>query len=146
MNIKKKEGGFYAAKVRLFLNEYNGISLEEFCRVENVSYTKMCNCLGRASYQKQETSPKVETQEVLAEQPDVELPQMELRPLVFDSPCEDAVEQATCVIPQSDKASSNSGYLNNVRLKTAGNIEITVPKCPVKVLVSLLKEMEGLTC
>ena len=27
---KKKEGGFYASKVRLFLNEYDGISLEEF--------------------------------------------------------------------------------------------------------------------
>jgi len=27
---KKKEGGFYASKVRLFLNEYDGMSLEEF--------------------------------------------------------------------------------------------------------------------
>ena len=41
---KKKEGGFYASKVRLFLNEYDGISLEEFCKVEKVSYSKMLNC------------------------------------------------------------------------------------------------------
>lgn len=38
---KKKEGGFYASKVRLFLNEYDGISLEEFCKAERVSYNKM---------------------------------------------------------------------------------------------------------
>ena len=38
---KKKEGGFYASKVRLFLNEYDGIPLEEFCKAEKVSYNKM---------------------------------------------------------------------------------------------------------
>jgi len=43
---KKKEGGFYASKVRLFLNEYDGISLEEFCKAEKVSYSKMLYCLG----------------------------------------------------------------------------------------------------
>ena len=43
---KKKEGGFYASKVRLFLNEYDGIPLEEFCKAEKVSYKKMLNCLG----------------------------------------------------------------------------------------------------
>ena len=48
---KKKEGGFYASKVRLFLNEYDGISLEEFCKAEKVSYSKMLNCLGWTSYQ-----------------------------------------------------------------------------------------------
>ena len=41
---KKKEGGFYASKVRLFLNEYDGIPLEEFCKAEKVSYNKMLNC------------------------------------------------------------------------------------------------------
>ena len=34
---KKKEGGFYASKVRLFLNEYDGIPLEEFCKAEKSS-------------------------------------------------------------------------------------------------------------
>ena len=33
---KKKEGGFYASKVRLFLNEYDGISLEEFCKADDL--------------------------------------------------------------------------------------------------------------
>jgi hypothetical protein len=46
---KKKEGGFYASKVRLFLNEYDGIPLEEFCKAEKVSYNKMLNCLGRTN-------------------------------------------------------------------------------------------------
>ena len=48
---KKKEGGFYASKVRLFLNEYDGIPLEEFCKAEKVSYNKMLNCLGRTNHQ-----------------------------------------------------------------------------------------------
>ena len=48
---KKKEGGFYASKVRLFLNEYDGIPLEEFCKAEKVSYSKMLNCLGRTNHQ-----------------------------------------------------------------------------------------------
>ncbi len=52
MNHKKREGDFYSSKVRLFLNEYGGINLEEFCKAERVSYSKMCNCLGRPSYRK----------------------------------------------------------------------------------------------
>jgi len=48
---KKKEGGFYASKVRLFLNEYDGIPLEEFCKAEKVSYKKMLNCLGGTNHQ-----------------------------------------------------------------------------------------------
>ena len=55
MKTQKKEGSFYAAKVRLFLNEYGGIDLEEFCKAERVSYTKMCHCLGRPSYRKPKT-------------------------------------------------------------------------------------------
>ncbi len=52
MNRKKKEGVFYASKVRLFLNEYGGSHPEEFCRAERISYSKMCNCMGRPSYRK----------------------------------------------------------------------------------------------
>ena len=52
MQNQKTEGSFYAAKVRLFLNEYGGIDLEEFCKAERVSDTKMCHCLGRSSYRK----------------------------------------------------------------------------------------------
>ena len=52
MIYKKKEGGFYASKVRLFLNEYDGVPLEEFCKAEGVSYSKMLNCLGWQSVQR----------------------------------------------------------------------------------------------
>ena len=41
MKNQKKEGSFYAAKVRLFLNEYGGIDLEEFCKAD-VSVTPRC--------------------------------------------------------------------------------------------------------
>lgn len=53
--MKNKEGSFYASKVHLFLNEYDGEDLQEFCKAENVSYSKMCHCLGRPAYRK----PKV---------------------------------------------------------------------------------------
>lgn len=45
-NRNNREGGFYATKVRLFLNEYGGDNLADFCRSEKVSYPKMCHCLG----------------------------------------------------------------------------------------------------
>jgi len=45
---KKKEGGFYASKVRLFLNEYDGMSLEEFCKAENIDpYKYLCDVFRR---------------------------------------------------------------------------------------------------
>ena len=47
MNLKNKEGNYDASKVRLFLNKYCGINLQEFCKAEKVSYTKMCHCQGR---------------------------------------------------------------------------------------------------
>ena len=47
-----KEGSYYASKVRLYLNEYGGINLQEFCKAEKVSYTKVCHCLGRPSWAK----------------------------------------------------------------------------------------------
>lgn len=51
-NRINREGDFYATKVRLYLNEYGGNNLEDFCKAEKVSYQKMCNCLGRPSYSK----------------------------------------------------------------------------------------------
>ncbi len=60
MNLKNKEGSYYASKVRLFLNEYGGIDLQEFCKAEKVSYTKMCHCLGRPSYRKPKEHPSSE--------------------------------------------------------------------------------------
>ena len=35
---KKKEGGFYASKVRLFLNEYDGISLEKILHAHRFTH------------------------------------------------------------------------------------------------------------
>ena len=84
---KKKEGGFYASKVRLFLNEYDGIPLEEFCKAEKVSYSKMLNCLGRTNYQYHPVSkPKSDkpAKSVNPEKP--QLPSLELKELVIDMP------------------------------------------------------------
>ena len=85
MNNKKKEGSFYASKVRLFLNEYGGENLQEFCNAENVSYTKMCHCLGRPAYRK----PKVTSAPPRGEESDGSdalLPVIDLQPLVVDMP------------------------------------------------------------
>lgn len=47
---QQKERSFYTSKFCLSLNEHGGMDLEEFCKIERVSYTKVCNCLGRPSY------------------------------------------------------------------------------------------------
>ena len=39
-NRKNREGSFYVSKVRLFLNEYGDVNLEEFCKAERVSSKK----------------------------------------------------------------------------------------------------------
>lgn len=137
----KKEGGFYASKVRLFLNEYNGISLEDFCKAENVSFAKMCNSLGRPSYRKQPTRNVSST--LLKEEPEENiLPAMELKPLLIDI---DKPEDSSSTNQQTEKSAANVDYyfLNHVHLKTVGQTEISIAKCPIKVLVSLIKEMEA---
>ena len=67
---KKKEGGFYASKTRQFLNEYDGIPLEEFCKAEKVSYNKMLNCLGRTNYQYRPVTKPKNDKPVKAVEPD----------------------------------------------------------------------------
>ena len=43
-----KNRGFYASKVRLFLNEYDGMSLEEFCKAYNIDpYKYLCDVFRR---------------------------------------------------------------------------------------------------
>ena len=87
MIYKKKEGGFYASKVRLFLNEYDGIPLEEFCKAEKVSYSKMLNCLGRTNSQYHPVSKPKSDKTVKAPTPEKpQLPALELKELVVDMP------------------------------------------------------------
>ena len=86
---KKKEGGFYASKVRLFLNEYDGIPLEEFCKAEKVSYNKMLNCLGRTNHQYHPVGKPKSDKPIKAVEPDRPLlPSLELKELVIDKPGE----------------------------------------------------------
>ncbi len=148
MSIKKREGGFYAAKVRKFLNEYNGVGLEEFCKAEKLSYTKMCNCLGRPSYRK-EAFPEQESHgERVSESSGIQLlPEMELKPLVIDVDDESCVRESV-TLPQSETAvpHAKSYYLNGVRLRTSGGIELLFGKCPVHVLAAFVREMEGSLC
>lgn len=82
MKNQKKEGSFYAAKVRLFLNKYDGIDLEEFCKAERVSYTKICHCLGRPSYCK--PNPSDESASVIKDSPTSVLLELDLKPLVIN--------------------------------------------------------------
>lgn len=39
-----------------------GINLEEFCKVECVIYTKMCNCLGRLSSEMENSFASVKSE------------------------------------------------------------------------------------
>lgn len=142
MNRKNKEGDFYASKVRLFLNEYGGINLEEFCKAERVSYSKMCNCLGRPSYRKPTAEPKNQEAEEI---PDL-LPQIEIQPLVVDSPKETGhCERPSVLVSSKIQKSSSSGF-SDVVLHFGKHLVINIGNCSAKTLATFMKEMEVNPC
>lgn len=140
MNRKNKEGNFYASKVRLFLNEYGGINLEEFCIAERVSYSKMCNCLGRPSYRKPAAEPKKRKTE---EAPNL-LPDIAIQPLVIDAPKETEHSEQTSVHLTS-KVQKSSGF-SDVVLHFGQNVVINIGNCSAKSLATFMKEMEVKPC
>ena len=73
-------------------NEYGGMDLEEFCKIEHVSYTKMYNCLVRSSYRSLGSEMK-NTFGLAKSEFDNILPSMELILLVMDVPVPDALEE-----------------------------------------------------
>ena len=140
MNRKNKEGDFYASKVRLFLNEYGGINLEEFGIAERVSYSKMCNCLGRPSYRKPAAEPKKQNTE---EAPNL-LPDIAIQPLVIDAPKETEHSEQTSVHLTS-KVQKSSGF-SDVVLHFGQNVVINIGNCSAKSLATFMKEMEVKPC
>ena len=145
-NNKKREGGFYASKVRQFLNEYGGENLEEFCKMERVSYSKMCNCLGRPSYRK--PAPAAKQSKPVQAVP--VLPELELKPLVIDAPIQQVAEQPdqlqTLPVKPTAVANRNKELLRDVCLQVEGRFKICIGNCPVSTLVTLIKEMEVRLC
>lgn len=140
MNRKNKEGDFYASKVRLFLNEYGGIHLEEFCKAERVSYSKMCNCLGLPSYRKPAIEPKKQKTE---ERPNL-LPDIEIQPLVVDAPKETGHGEQTSVLltPKIQKPS----VFSDVVLHFGKSLVVNIGNCSAKSLATFMKEMEVKPC
>ncbi len=141
---KKKEGGFYASKVRLFLNEYDGIPLEEFCKAEKVSYNKMLNCLGRTSHQYHPAiKPKKAKQEKVAEPDQSQLPSLELKELVIDTPeghePKEDLSRVTLIRP---KASNALNLIENISISINSRIGVSIGKCDVTTLSALIREME----
>lgn len=130
MKNQRKEGDFYASKVRLFLNEYGGINLEEFCKAERVSYTKMCHCLGRPSYRKSKEKTKDESVSIVAGLDPVILPELELKPLVVDLP----------------KSVVANFQFEHIRIHLDNRFEISIGSCDIRHLVGLMKEMEVQLC
>ena len=146
MNTKNKEGSFYASKVRLFLNEYGGEDLQEFCKAENVSYTKMCHCLGRPAYRKPKASstPSIEAE---SHDSDTLLPAIDLQPLVVDLPDQPAETSPSASAPvpckrHHKKETSTSVTLSDVALTLSGRLNVRIGSCDVSTLVTLMKEME----
>ena len=142
---KKKEGGFYASKVRLFLNEYDGIPLEEFCKAEKVSYNKMLNCLGRTNHQYHPVNnPKITkpVKEVTAGNP--LLPTLELKELVVDMPegQEPNKEDLSRVSLISHKPTKVSHLIENISISINDRIGVSIGKCDVSTLSALIREME----
>lgn len=133
-NRNNREGGFYAAKVRLFLNEYGGDNLADFCRVEKVSYQKMCHCLGRPSYRKESGKQTVTTS--LASPNDSHVV-AEIKPLVIE--CQDEAS------PRLQPLPSTTDMLTNVTVRLR-HTEMHLESCSAHTMVSFLKEMEGALC
>ena len=143
---KKKEGGFYASKVRLFLNEYDGIPLEEFCKAEKVSYNKMLNCLGRTSYQYHPVSKPQNDKPVKAVKPvKPQLPALELKELVIDmpddkqEPVKEDLSRVTLIKP---KATKTLRIIENISIRINDRIGVSIGKCDVSTLSALIREME----
>ena len=142
---KKKEGGFYASKVRLFLNEYDGIPLEEFCKAEKVSYNKMLNCLGRTNPQYHPVNkPKITkpVKEVTAGNP--LLPTLELKELVVDmpegqEPNKEDLSRVSLIKPQATKVLR---VIENISISINSRIGVNIGKCDVTTLSALIREME----
>ena len=145
MIYKKKEGDFYASKVRLFLNEYDGIPLEEFCKAEKVSYSKMLNCLGRTNYQYHPVGkPKSDIKAVAPDMP--LLPSLELKELVVDQPDEkennkEELSRVT-LISSKPKPTKVLHLIENVSISINDRIGVSIGKCDVSTLSALIREME----
>ena len=137
---KKKEGGFYASKVRLFLNEYDGIPLEEFCKAEKVSYSKMLNCLGRTNYQ---YHPVCRPKSDKPSKP--QLPALELKELVVDMPdgqetSEEGLSRVSLI--SKPKPTNVSRLIENISIRINDRIGVNIGKCDVITLSALIREME----
>ena len=143
---KKKEGGFYASKARLFLNEYDGIPLEEFCMAEKVSYSKMLNCLGRTNRQYHPVSkPKSDKPEKTVVPDKPQLPALELKKLVIDmpddkqEPIKDDLSRVPLIKPKAAKALR---LIENISISINDRIGVSIGKCDVSTLSALIREME----
>ena len=146
MNIKKKEGGFYASKVRQYLNEYSGIDLMDFCRAERVSYSKMCNCLGLSPYSKSSGSRR---QDSLPEASPM-LPELELAPLVVDVPsycdCGSAASRSSKDVYDRPSTGADGRGLLDIRIQTPGGTNVFVSGCSVGSFVRIIRELEARPC
>ena len=147
MIYKKKEGDFYASKVRLFLNEYDGIPLEEFCKAEKVSYSKMLNCLGRSNHHYYPVSKPRSDKAIKAVAPDKSLlPSLELKELVVDQPNgkeknEEELSRVT-LISGKPKPTKVLRLIENVSISINDRIGVSIGKCDVTTLSALIREME----
>ena len=142
---KKKEGGFYASKVRQFLNEYDGIPLEEFCKAEKVSYSKMLNCLGRTNCQYHPVGkPKSDKPGKTFNPEKLQLPDLELKELVIDMPegQEANKEDPLRVSLIKPEAINVSHLIENISIIINSRIGVNIGKCDVTTLSALIREME----
>ena len=135
---QKQEGYYYASKLRLFLNEYGGINLHEFCNIEKVSYTKMLNLLGGESYS---SLPKKECLGVEVHSQ----PELPIRELVIDLPVQES-PKSPIPVKHLNATASKSVVIEDVELSFHGKFDIRFKRCDVSTLLLLVKEMGGTAC
>lgn len=144
---KKKEGGFYASKVKLFLNEYDGVPLEDFCKAEGVSYSKMLNCLGWNSGTKPLVPSSNPRKFAKKAQPvRAESPALELKELVIDKSIEDESEgtRSQSIVRDVNSTSfPRCHFIENISIRINNRIGVNIGKCDVSSLSALIREMEA---
>ena len=129
----KKEGEYYSQMVRKYREEYGGTNLHSFCIKEKVSYTKMLHCLRTDSYRQPSHTSSVKP-----------VREQGLHPLVVDGMSQEP--ELSVLSFDQPNVQQPSVNISQVEISLSSKIHLNLHDCSVKILISLIKEMELSLC
>ena len=133
----KLEEQEYASMVQKYRSEYGGRNLRGFCLEHKVSYQKMLHCLRSESYR---NTQQAEEEAVL---------EQGLHPLEVGLPAKAPVTETQKWKPARKRESCESTpdfLLDDISVSFGSGISLHIGTCSKTALISLLKEMESLSC